>query len=92
MTEQSAIWMTIPMTLSLKLQGPGPRQPHDHHAASCSPEAAKRSHKGHRKPQREEAFQAKERSCLMCGSQFQSAWPGERICKRCKESATWRSG
>lgn len=34
----------------------------------------------------------KTRKCLMCGSQFPSAWAGERICRKCKSSSTWRSG
>lgn len=31
----------------------------------------------------------KERKCLRCCETFQSAWSGERICKR---SHAWRSG
>jgi hypothetical protein len=34
----------------------------------------------------------KQRSCLMCHSAFDSAWAGERICRRCKSSANWQSG
>jgi len=34
----------------------------------------------------------KIRKCLMCGTPFPSAWAGERICRRCKSSARWRSG
>lgn len=35
---------------------------------------------------------AKTRKCLMCGSSFPSAWAGERICRKCKSSSTWRQG
>jgi len=32
----------------------------------------------------------KQRDCLCCAKTFDSAWSGERICPRCKGSATWR--
>jgi hypothetical protein len=32
----------------------------------------------------------KKRACLCCTGAFESAWAGERICPRCKGSATWR--
>ncbi len=32
------------------------------------------------------------RLCLKCREQFSSEWSGERVCKRCKSSGTWRSG
>jgi len=32
----------------------------------------------------------KPRACLCCAAAFDSAWAGERICPRCKTSATWR--
>lgn len=35
---------------------------------------------------------AKSRSCLRCSSMFESAWIGERICTRCKNSNSWRRG
>lgn len=35
---------------------------------------------------------AAERRCLHCGNVFQSAWVGERVCRRCKDSANWREG
>ena len=35
---------------------------------------------------------AKTRDCLLCNMPFDSAWSGERICKRCKGSTVWRSG
>lgn len=34
----------------------------------------------------------KTRACLKCRQQFQSAWAGERVCGRCKNSEAWRSG
>lgn len=34
----------------------------------------------------------KLRQCLRCSAEFESEWSGERICRRCKSSATWRSG
>jgi uncharacterized paraquat-inducible protein A len=34
----------------------------------------------------------KVRNCLMCRTPFPSTWAGERICRRCKSSARWRSG
>ena len=35
---------------------------------------------------------AKTRRCLMCSKSFHSSWAGERICRKCKATATWRSG
>ena len=32
------------------------------------------------------------RLCLRCGTSFESEWSGERICRRCKSTTTWRSG
>ena len=32
------------------------------------------------------------RSCLKCQAKFQSEWAGERICRNCKGSSTWRNG
>ena len=32
------------------------------------------------------------RSCLKCQTKFQSEWAGERICRNCKGSSTWRNG
>jgi hypothetical protein len=37
-------------------------------------------------------LQRKTRRCLMCHTPFDSAWAGERICRRCKSSAGWQSG
>jgi len=33
----------------------------------------------------------KVRKCLICKTPFQSAWAGERVCRRCKSTSTWRS-
>jgi hypothetical protein len=33
----------------------------------------------------------KIRKCLRCATEFESAWAGERICKRCKSSNSWKS-
>jgi hypothetical protein len=35
---------------------------------------------------------AKPRRCLMCKEKFPSEWAGERICKRCRQTAAWRQG
>jgi len=34
----------------------------------------------------------KTRRCLVCRDAFESAWAGERICRKCKSTAAWRSG
>ncbi len=34
----------------------------------------------------------KLRRCLLCGEDFPSTWAGERICRRCRSSNTWRQG
>lgn len=34
-------------------------------------------------------YNAAERKCLNCGSQFQSEWEGHRICPKCKQSGEW---
>lgn len=39
-----------------------------------------------------ETVPAKTRLCLRCQTKFESRWPGERICSRCKGSAAWRQG
>jgi hypothetical protein len=33
-----------------------------------------------------------ERRCLSCGGQFASTGPGNRICRKCKDRDTWKSG
>jgi len=32
------------------------------------------------------------RLCLRCGSPFESEWSGERICRPCKSTTSWRNG
>jgi hypothetical protein len=36
--------------------------------------------------------QQRERRCLSCGGQFASTGPGNRICRKCKDRDTWKSG
>ncbi len=43
-----------------------------------------------KKPESDRVYVSKERKCLMCSKLFVSAWPGERICKSCKETSAWR--
>ena len=47
----------------------------------------------HKKPEpgRDDA-DPKTRPCLVCKSSFLSEWAGERVCRRCKSTAAWRSG
>ncbi|HEY8246997.1 MAG TPA: hypothetical protein VIG38_06920 [Hyphomicrobium sp.] len=33
----------------------------------------------------------KVRKCLICRDPFPSAWAGERVCRKCKSTSTWRS-
>ena len=35
---------------------------------------------------------AKPRTCLLCRLEFDSAWCGERICERCKDSHDFEQG
>lgn len=32
------------------------------------------------------------RLCLRCECSFESEWSGERICRRCKSTTSWRNG
>ncbi len=34
----------------------------------------------------------KSRCCLLCSHKFMSEWVGDRVCKRCKQTAAWASG
>lgn len=34
----------------------------------------------------------KIRKCLLCSTDFESEWAGERVCKKCKATAAWRQG
>jgi len=36
--------------------------------------------------------QIKTRQCLVCRTVFESEWAGERICRKCKSTSSWRSG
>jgi hypothetical protein len=40
----------------------------------------------------EQIVDQKIRKCLICRSPFPSAWAGERVCRRCKSSSSWKSG
>jgi hypothetical protein len=40
----------------------------------------------------EQRTQVQTRACLVCKKPFESQWAGERICRSCKSTATWRSG
>ncbi len=44
------------------------------------------------KPKPEYEHEQKTRNCLMCRDSFESSWAGERVCKRCKSSGSWRNG
>lgn len=37
------------------------------------------------------ASEQKIRKCLLCRDPFPSAWAGERVCRKCKSTSTWRS-
>jgi len=43
------------------------------------------------KPEPERVYEVKTRKCLRCQDAFESSWPGERVCKRCKSSDSWRN-
>ncbi len=43
-------------------------------------------------PERPRDDGPKLRQCLRCSAEFESEWSGERICRRCKGSASWRTG
>lgn len=45
-----------------------------------------------KKPEGERTVELKTRRCLKCGTAFESAWVGERVCSKCKSSSDWRSG
>lgn len=46
----------------------------------------------HPEPKTEADTALKPRQCLMCRQEFESEWAGERVCKRCKATASWRQG
>ena len=45
----------------------------------------------HQKP-KPESGERKPRKCLMCRSTFSSSWAGDRVCKSCKGTNSWREG
>ncbi len=44
-----------------------------------------------KKPEPLHTYEVRPRRCLMCRDPFMSSWPGERVCRKCKSSATWRT-
>ena len=52
------------------------------------------SRQNHRKPEPDANFAGvpKKRMCLMCSTNFTSAWAGERVCPVCKNKSIWRMG
>lgn len=43
-------------------------------------------------PVRRSSDVPRARLCLRCGSSFESEWSGERICRLCKSTTSWRNG
>ncbi len=43
-----------------------------------------------KKPAPDRVYASKKRKCLMCRKSFASSWPGERVCKDCKQTSAWR--
>jgi hypothetical protein len=43
------------------------------------------------KPGPDKVYEVKKRKCLMCRDNFKSAWPGERVCQKCKSTNLWRA-
>jgi hypothetical protein len=46
----------------------------------------------HKKPESDRGYERKRRACLRCQKQFNSSWPGERVCMPCKSTTEWREG
>ena len=44
------------------------------------------------KPEPLHSYEAKSRLCLKCRKPFVSSWPGERVCRGCKDQGNWREG
>ncbi len=44
------------------------------------------------KPKPERTYAAQTRHCLRCSEPFESAWSGERVCRRCNGTHGWREG
>ena len=53
---------------------------------------AKKASANYSKPESSTGDTQQTRTCLTCGRSFTSEWAGERICRRCKSSSTWRQG
>ncbi len=45
-----------------------------------------------RKAENEPPQQTTLRHCLKCQVPFESAWSGERVCRKCKTKHFWRGG
>ncbi len=45
-----------------------------------------------RKAENEPPQQITLRHCLKCQAPFESAWSGERVCRKCKTKRAWRDG
>ena len=56
------------------------------------PSAPKKASANYSKPEAGTEETQQTRTCLTCGRSFTSEWAGERICRRCKSSSTWRQG
>ena len=50
-----------------------------------------KSKENNQKPQPDKVYEVKVRKCLMCRDSFESAWPGERVCPKCKQTNLWRA-
>ncbi len=53
--------------------------------------AVSKSKENNQKPQPDRVYEVKVRKCLMCRDTFESAWPGERVCPKCKQTNLWRA-
>jgi GNAT superfamily N-acetyltransferase len=63
----------------------------EHHRYSTAVGSAKALADEVDSPTVEPVVESKIRKCLRCRLLFPSAWSGERICRRCKSTAAWRS-
>lgn len=45
-----------------------------------------------KKPEPDRVHEVKTRKCMMCGNDHKSTWPGERVCKGCKNLGVWMGG
>lgn len=52
------------------------------------------SRRNHSRPEADASVAgiSKKRMCLMCSTNFASAWAGERVCPTCKNKSVWRMG